>query len=96
MAYHEKREKIGVPHCALLDGSKLAGMKGFSEIRLQLQQQQMGFQAEIRDFFFFWDLISMSKLMHIQDSLHSAPHTDPDKFKNIQTSICPQFISNLS
>ena len=20
MAYHEKREKIGVPHCALLDG----------------------------------------------------------------------------
>ena len=51
MAYHEKREKIGVPHCALLDGSKLAGMKGFSEIRLQLQQQQMGFQAEIWDFF---------------------------------------------
>ena len=68
-----KTRKISVaPLCITGWQAPAAGMKGFSEIRLQ--QQQMGFQAEIRDvFFFFWDLISMSKLMHTQDSLHSAP-----------------------
>ena len=50
----------------------VARTKGFSEIRLQqlpMPAPQV-FQTEIRYFFFFrvWDLISMSKLMHSQDS----------------------------